>query len=297
MVGYGDVDRDGFNTVLTYEAYKTDGYTTGELASHYPDWHRQTPGNSTWDARSPYSPTGNYFLSSTNVVAAPGCPAADIDPADKQCKYNLLDDTGATTDSKRWALASNTHFRIGKNIDANLDITAAGATTDYLLPGFTTQSTTSSSIWYNMIDKQSVGPFFYPKLPVGHASNPYAVPVEYRALLADTGDGFNFNQTKSKQYRVMLALSGEVYPAIGAMLINDSLQLRDAVGERLRHVPVSGESNLWLKALGAWGKADSRSETAGSTTSIGGLLAGVDGALDEQTRVGVANGSSASGCR
>ncbi|MFL1491174.1 autotransporter serine peptidase EprS [Pseudomonas antarctica] len=87
-------------------------------------------------------------------------------------------------------------------------------------------------------------------------------------------------------------LSGELYPAVGAMLINDSLQLRDAVGERLRHVPVHGESNLWLKALGAWGKTDSRSETAGYTTSVGGLLAGIDGALDEQTRVGVVAGYS-----
>ncbi|ROM33883.1 autotransporter outer membrane beta-barrel domain-containing protein [Pseudomonas poae] len=90
-------------------------------------------------------------------------------------------------------------------------------------------------------------------------------------------------------------LSGEVYPAIGAMLINDSLQLRDAVGERLRHVPVTGERNLWVKALGAWGKTDSRSETAGSTRSIGGLLAGADGALDEQTRIGVVAGYSDSG--
>lgn len=87
-------------------------------------------------------------------------------------------------------------------------------------------------------------------------------------------------------------LPGEIYPAIGAMLINDSQSLRDAVGERLRHVPVNAESNLWLKALGAWGKADSRSETAGSTTSLGGLLGGVEGALDEQTRVGLVAGYS-----
>ncbi|MGR6616497.1 MULTISPECIES: autotransporter serine protease [Pseudomonas] len=87
-------------------------------------------------------------------------------------------------------------------------------------------------------------------------------------------------------------LSGEIYPAIGAMLINDSLQLRDAVGERLRHVPTSGERNLWLKALGAWGKTDARSETAGATTSLGGVLAGVDGALDKQTRVGLVAGYS-----
>ncbi|WP_017479721.1 autotransporter serine protease [Pseudomonas sp. PAMC 26793] len=87
-------------------------------------------------------------------------------------------------------------------------------------------------------------------------------------------------------------LSGEIYPAIGTMLINDSRQVRDAVGERLRHTPVTGESNVWVKALGSWGKTDSRSDTAGYTTSLGGMLAGVDGALDEQTRAGLVAGYS-----
>jgi subtilase-type serine protease len=87
-------------------------------------------------------------------------------------------------------------------------------------------------------------------------------------------------------------LSGEIYPAIDTMLINDSRQLRDAVGERLRHTPVAGESNVWVKALGSWGQTDSRSETAGYTTSLGGMLAGVDGALDEQTRAGLVAGYS-----
>ncbi|MDY0831512.1 autotransporter serine peptidase EprS [Pseudomonas sp. SED1] len=87
-------------------------------------------------------------------------------------------------------------------------------------------------------------------------------------------------------------LSGEIYPAIDTMLINDSRQLRDAVGERLRHTPVAGGSNVWVKALGSWGKTDSRSETAGYTTSLGGMLAGVDGALDEQTRAGLVAGYS-----
>jgi iron complex outermembrane receptor protein len=76
IVGFGDIDSNGFNTYLTAEAYKRDGYSTGDLRRHYPEWHRKTPGRSTWDAKSSFSPTGNYFLSSTNIVAAPGCPAA-----------------------------------------------------------------------------------------------------------------------------------------------------------------------------------------------------------------------------
>jgi iron complex outermembrane recepter protein len=214
IVGYGDIERNGFNTYLTAEAYKRDGYTTGDLRRHYPDWHRKTPGRSTWDAKSSFSPTGNYFLSSTNIVAAPGCPAGDIDPVDKLCKMDVLPYTGLTTDSKRHAIASNTHFKIGSGIDANFEITNAGATNEYIVAPFNVSNgsaTSSSSIWYNVLEGKMVGPFAYPKLPVGHPNNPYTVPVEYRARMMDTGNGFNFNSTESEQSRVMLALTGSIW--------------------------------------------------------------------------------------
>jgi iron complex outermembrane receptor protein len=213
IVGYGDIDQQGFNTYLTYEGYKSDGFTTGELRREVPAWHRLTPGRSTWDAKSSFSPTGNYFRSSTNIVAAPGCPADAIDPVDKQCKWDALPYGGQTTDAKRWAVASNTHFRLGKSIDANFEITSAGASNDYLVAPLSMNNggtTTSSNIWYNVYGGKMVGPFSYPKLPVGHPKNPYNVPTEYRARLMDTGNGFNFNRTESDQSRVMLSLQGEV---------------------------------------------------------------------------------------
>ncbi|KOY02484.1 autotransporter serine peptidase EprS [Pseudomonas nunensis] len=86
-------------------------------------------------------------------------------------------------------------------------------------------------------------------------------------------------------------LSGEIYPALGSVLINDSRYLRDAVGERLNDAK-GAQNNGWIKALGAWGKTDDHHDTAGYTTSIGGLLAGVDGAVDEQTRIGLVAGYS-----
>jgi len=86
-------------------------------------------------------------------------------------------------------------------------------------------------------------------------------------------------------------LSGEIYPALDTLLINDSRYLRDAVTERLQADPATGGSG-WVKALGAWGKTDTRNDTAGSTTSIGGLLAGVDGLLDEDARLGFVTGYS-----
>ncbi|MHC8339279.1 autotransporter serine peptidase EprS [Pseudomonas sp. HLT2-19-2] len=97
--------------------------------------------------------------------------------------------------------------------------------------------------------------------------------------------------TATSAQQAFQQLSGEIYPALGSVLINDSRYLRDAVGERL--VDAQGaQSNGWIKALGAWGKTDDRHDTAGYTTSIGGLLAGVDGALDEQTRIGLVTGYS-----
>jgi len=93
-------------------------------------------------------------------------------------------------------------------------------------------------------------------------------------------------------------LSGEIYPALQTALLNDSRYLREAVGERLQNgemgatsQTVDSRGNVWVKALGAWGKTDSRS-TAGYTTSIGGMLAGVDGALDDDTRLGLVAGYS-----
>lgn len=85
-------------------------------------------------------------------------------------------------------------------------------------------------------------------------------------------------------------LSGEIYPALDTLLINDSRYLRDAVGERLQYQAPG--SNGWVKALGAWGTSDAHDDHAGSTSSIGGLLAGVDGELAEDTRLGLVAGYS-----
>ncbi|WP_095077087.1 autotransporter serine protease [Pseudomonas sp. Irchel s3h17] len=85
-------------------------------------------------------------------------------------------------------------------------------------------------------------------------------------------------------------LSGEIYPALDTLLINDSRYLRDAVAERLQYQAPG--SNGWVKALGAWGTSDAHDDHAGSTSSIGGLLAGVDGVLAEDTRLGLVAGYS-----
>jgi iron complex outermembrane receptor protein len=211
IFGYGDIDTNGFNTYLSVEGYKSDGYSTDDIREFVPVWHRQTPGRSTWDAKSVFSPTGNYFVNSTNYKPAPGCPAEAIDPTDKLCKWDALPYAGQATNNKRHAIVSSTHFRIGKDINANFEITKSAAVNEYIIAPFSTQNggtTTGTSVWYNVYGHKMVGPFSYPKIPANNPVNTTGAAVELRARLMDTGNGFNFNRTDSEQSRVMLALDG-----------------------------------------------------------------------------------------
>ncbi|WP_296254187.1 MULTISPECIES: autotransporter domain-containing protein [unclassified Pseudomonas] len=107
------------------------------------------------------------------------------------------------------------------------------------------------------------------------------------------------SQDTATARRAFTQLSGEVHPAIATQLINDSRQLRDAVGDRLRvaglyeqPAPGSEDNSVWVKALGAWGKNSGSSDSASSVSSLGGLLAGVDGLISDHTRLGVMAGYS-----
>lgn len=128
---------------------------------------------------------------------------------------------------------------------------------------------------------------------VGQTPNQLAVAAAVEGLGAGNSvyESLLLSADAASAQQAFQQLSGEIYPALGSMLINDSRQLRDAVGERLRDASAT-QSNGWMKALGAWGTTDSGRDTSRYSTSIGGLLAGVDGALDEQTRIGLVTGYS-----
>ncbi|MGE8484666.1 MAG: autotransporter domain-containing protein [Pseudomonas sp.] len=128
---------------------------------------------------------------------------------------------------------------------------------------------------------------------VGQTPNQRSVATAVEGLGAGNAvyESLLLSPTASSAQQAFRQLSGEIYPALGSVLINDSRYLRDAVGERLNEANRS-HGNGWIKALGAWGKTDEHHDTAGYTTSIGGLLAGVDGAVDDETRVGLVAGYS-----
>ncbi len=93
------------------------------------------------------------------------------------------------------------------------------------------------------------------------------------------------------------------------VLSEQSHFLRDAVIDRLRGaiggeatpevagvttVPTGTAYAMWGRALGSWGSADGGGNAADVTSSIGGLISGVDVTLDDTWRFGLAGGYSKS---
>ncbi|MHC8401125.1 autotransporter domain-containing protein [Pseudomonas sp. MDT1-17] len=136
---------------------------------------------------------------------------------------------------------------------------------------------------------------------VGQSPNQRAVAAAAEQLGAGNPlyETLLLSPTAAVAQQAFQQLSGEIHPAIGTLLINDSRYLRDAVGERLRErdlfnaaAPTDDRSNAWVKVLGAWGKSDGGHDNASSNSSIGGLLAGVDGLITDDTRLGFVTGYS-----
>ncbi|MBB6488514.1 autotransporter domain-containing protein [Rhizobium lusitanum] len=111
------------------------------------------------------------------------------------------------------------------------------------------------------------------------------------------------------------ALSGEIHASARSALIDDSYFVRDAANNRIRSAfgdatgadmpllgygpdgvkPVTADSIgavAWGQAFGTWGSYDGDGNAAGMDTSIGGFLAGLDGEVAENVRLGLLAGYS-----
>ncbi|WP_175422146.1 autotransporter domain-containing protein [Agrobacterium tumefaciens] len=113
-------------------------------------------------------------------------------------------------------------------------------------------------------------------------------------------------------------LSGEIHASVVSGLLDDSRFVRDAINNRLRaafetpqitSVPVLGfmeEKNggtidqaepaayngIWASSYGSWGSIDSDGNAAKLKRSTGGFIAGVDGLVTDDWRLGVLAGYS-----
>ncbi len=103
--------------------------------------------------------------------------------------------------------------------------------------------------------------------------------------------------------------SASIHATALGVLSEQSHYLRDAVNDRLRGaiggetapavpgvttVPTGTAYAIWGRALGGWGSANGDGNTADISSSIGGLISGVDATIDDTWRFGLAGGYSQS---
>ncbi|KAF1019100.1 MAG: Extracellular serine protease [Pseudomonas sp.] len=109
------------------------------------------------------------------------------------------------------------------------------------------------------------------------------------------------------------SLSGEIHASTATVLIEDSRYIRDAVNDRMRQPDCSreddprrtlaptanqqltsegcqGQAVGWIRAIGGWGDYDGSSSHASVDRDLSGFMLGVDRALDDQWKVGIAAG-------
>jgi len=87
------------------------------------------------------------------------------------------------------------------------------------------------------------------------------------------------------------SLSGELHASTQAALIEDALSIQHAVLDGYADSERRGDTQVWLKALGARAQIDATRETAKLERDSSGLLIGADFALGEDWRLGALLGA------
>jgi subtilase-type serine protease len=94
-------------------------------------------------------------------------------------------------------------------------------------------------------------------------------------------------------------LSGQIHADIASAQVNDSRYLRDALNGRLRQaeglatspdIKADDNGGAWAQLLGAWDHASGDANATGYQASTYGVLVGLDSALADDWRLGVATG-------
>jgi subtilase-type serine protease len=94
-------------------------------------------------------------------------------------------------------------------------------------------------------------------------------------------------------------LSGQIHADIASAQVNDSRYLRDALNGRLRQaeglatspdIKADDDGGAWAQLLGAWDHASGNANATGYQASTYGVLVGLDSALADDWRMGVATG-------
>ena len=135
---------------------------------------------------------------------------------------------------------------------------------------------------------------------VAQTSNERAVAAAADALAAGNPvyESLLGSGTAGEARQAFRQLSGQIHADIASALVNDSRYLREALNGRLRQAEglasssaiKADEGGAWAQLLGAWDHASGDANATGYQASTYGVLVGLDSAVADDWRLGVATG-------
>ena len=217
VAGTGDMGKDGFNAFGHLEMYKRGSYTDRQVFPLLPDWYlEQNPDRK---ALSTGSVPGNYVgrypanyadpaLAGKSINrAAPGCATAML--KDGLCFYDYWQDSLARAPSERVTFLGSGRMKVSDSATAYAELQLAKTRNDYATAPPRSNVNDVALQWYDSI-KGQMQSFTDPRLPVGHASNPYSFPIGLNYRFADHPEMFK-NVGAASQLRVLAGIEGNSY--------------------------------------------------------------------------------------
>lgn len=134
-----------------------------------------------------------------------------------------------------------------------------------------------------------------------HNERAVALAAEALAVSNPVYESILNSGTATDAQQAFRQLSGQIHADIAQALLNDSRYLREALNGRLcqaegrvvsSSLKADEGSGAWAQLLGAWGHASGDANVTGYQASTYGVLAGLDLALLDDWRLGVATGYS-----
>jgi iron complex outermembrane receptor protein len=213
--GLGDLDKDGYNVWAHLEGFHRVAYKDRDIRQFLPDWFLgmnpdrnalstgSVPGN--YVGRYPANYSDPALAGKAINTAAPGCAAENLSGG--LCFYDYWKDSDARAPADRLTFMSGGRMKLSATTTGYAELQLSGTRDDYHTAPPRSNVNGVALSWYDSL-KGEMQYFTDPKLPVGHASNPYSFPIGLNYRFADHPEMFK-NVGSASQFRVLAGLEGQ----------------------------------------------------------------------------------------
>jgi iron complex outermembrane receptor protein len=214
-VGYGDLNRDRFNVLISGEAFKRRPVWVRDSGSGIQSdayaflQGRGTPTSANSfppNVRRESAPGSGAFLTSGRLPVDPNCPqnlrVNIAGTTTQECRFNVYDDLTVVSDMERKGVLGRVTFQLTPNVSAWADAMFSKSEFDYPNPPPGLSGNTPTT-WFN---REGVRQQFQLILPVGHPDNPNPFRVALGYRFVDIGETHNF--VDQEQARATAGLEG-----------------------------------------------------------------------------------------